>query len=1003
MLNPSRKVRFSIEDVERAARTLRVYSHGGWPVWRRSSLGHVGPRRSMQLSAVRPCDSSPLSSLNQHGVIFFVLILGLLGNVATVSASPQPPPQSDANVDAATEDSASSNASPTTDSPQQLVYKQVNEVALKLDVYKPMSWQASDRRGAIVFFFGGGWRGGSTQQFAPQCKHLAGRGMVAIAAEYRVESRHGVSPAECVADAIDAMRWVRRHASQLGVDSARIAAAGGSAGGHLAAATAVLGPRDPSDSEVNCEPNALVLFNPVIDTTHLGYGGRRLGDQMFALSPVHHVRKRMAPTLIFHGDEDTTVPLENVQRFKRVMDEAGNACQVVVYPGAKHGFFNLGRPKSEYEDTLKRTDRFLTQLGFLPPESASRIAGRNLKEWKAELLANDPTRARRAAESLGQFGPLASACYEQMLTHDDPAIRFLGARHLGDHQTPNSAMPRLRKMMEDDTRSVRIATAYALFRLSREPQWLTELETFLFVPDRGAVCTAAELLGRIGPPAHSLLEKMQEERAHQNNGGDYHKRGALDNAIRKIRQDQTLVQHQRPQGGGQPRGWTAKQAARTVPPQNGDRPNILWISCEDISPNLGCYGDDYARTPNLDALAAEGARFTHAFTPAGVCAVVRSGLITGVYPISQGSQHMRSNIVPPTGVKCFTEYLREAGYFCTNKSKTDYQFAAPKSAWDRQGNQHADWREREPGQPFFSVINLTISHESQIRHGDKTHAAILRLLQPSLHHNPVHAAPFLPSIYANTPETRKDWARYADNISEMDRQVGLILSALEADGLADNTLVVFWSDHGRGLPRGKRWIYDSGVHIPMIARWPGHVARATTRDDLVSTQDLAPTMLATAGVQVPTYMQGRVFLGAETGDEPEFLFFHRDRMDELYELMRAARDKRYKYIRNYRVEQTYAEHIEYMDKMPTLVDLRRLHSGGHLNPAQAHFFRTRKAPEELYDLQLDPDETVNLAWMPEHAERRRRMREALERWQEQIVDLGFVPEPIMMEQMMPID
>ena len=262
---------------------------------------------------------------------------------------------------------------------------------------------------------------------------------------------------------------------------------------------------------------------------------------------------------------------------------------------------------------------------------------------------------------------------------------------------------------------------------------------------------------------------------------------------------------------------------------------------------------------------------------------------------------MRSNIELPVGVRCFPEYLRAAGYFCTNKSKTDYQFTPPETVWDRQGNNHNDWRDRAEGQPFFSVINLTISHESQIRHGEKTHATLLDGLSANQRHDPDEAAKFLPSIHPNTPEARKDWAWYSDNISEMDRQAGLILQQLEEDGLADNTIVVFWGDHGRGLPRGKRWIYDSGVRVPMIMRWPGYVAAGTARGDLASTQDLPPTMLSIAGVEVPDYMQGRILLGPETQPEPDFLFFHRDRMDESYELMRSARDRRFRYVRNYHV------------------------------------------------------------------------------------------------------
>ncbi len=235
----------------------------------------------------------------------------------------------------------------------------------------------------------------------------------------------------------------------------------------------------------------------------------------------------------------------------------------------------------------------------------------------------------------------------------------------------------------------------------------------------------------------------------------------------------------------------------------------------------------------------------------------------------------------------------------------------------------------------------------------------------------------------------------------MDRQAGEILKRLDDDGLRNSTIVVFWGDHGRGLPRGKRWIYDSGVHVPLVVRWPGQIGEGSVREDLVSTQDFAPTMLALAEVEPKPYMHGRIFLGKQTQPEPEFLFFHRDRMDETYELMRGARDRRFKYIRNYEPDKTYAQHIDYMDKMPTLVDLRRLHAEGRLTHVQGHFFRERKPVEELYDLQRDPHETTNLAWLPEYAGRLSRMRDAQAAWQQRVGDLGLVPEPILMDEMRP--
>ncbi|MCA9104448.1 MAG: sulfatase-like hydrolase/transferase [Planctomycetales bacterium] len=441
-------------------------------------------------------------------------------------------------------------------------------------------------------------------------------------------------------------------------------------------------------------------------------------------------------------------------------------------------------------------------------------------------------------------------------------------------------------------------------------------------------------------------------------------------------------------------GTGAKPSSET--PQ---RVNLLWISCEDISPQLGCYGFAPAYTPNLDQLAREGARFDGAFTPAGVCAVVRSGVITGTYAVSIGSQHMRSRIVPEAGIRCFTEYLREAGYFCTNRSKTDYQFEAPLTAWDRQGNRHEDWREREPGQPFFSVINLTMTHESQVRHPARQHEQLMERLDPQARHDPDAIADTLPPYFPDTPAVRQDWAWYHDNISAMDAEVGRILARLEEDGLADNTLVVFWSDHGQGLPRGKRWLYDSGTHIPMIARWPGMLEPGQTREDLVSVLDLPATMLAVAGVERPEYFVGRVLLGPDQEPEPEYLFLHRDRMDEALDQTRGVRSRRFRYLRNYEPSRGYAQGIRYMDLMPTMREWREAERAGTLSDVQRAWFRTPKPLEEFYDLQADPHEVENLIDDPRFAAEVTAMRQALEEWQVAVGDQGMLPEPVQMERL----
>lgn len=643
-------------------------------------------------------------------------------------------------------------------------------------------------------------------------------------------------------------------------------------------------------------------------------------------------------------------------------------------------------------------------VGVHPLDAAiqEHVAGRLLEGWVKDLDSKNETRRLRAARTIGICGEAAIRPLTKMLTHEDPSVRYWAASHLGDlGEKAKEAIDSLIANRSHPSFGVRMASAYALARVQGPKGNLGVLIEGLKSGERGAACCAADFIGRIGPPAKDALPEL--EKAFHNHE-DYHVKGSAKNALRFVKNDHSLQNHKRPSGGGAPRSWNKGNQKKGPPARSkteaAKRPNILWISCEDISPNLGCYGDSYASTPNLDRLASQGVRYTQAFTPAGVCAVVRSGIITGVYPISIGSQHMRSRIVPPPHIKAFPEYLRAAGYFTSNKSKTDYQFEAPLPAWDRAGGGHNDWRDRRPGQPFFSVINLTVSHESQIRHGNRTHAILLEKLPSEQHHDPAIAAKYLPPIYANTPESREDWARYANVISEMDRQVGEILQRLDEDGLTDNTVVIFWSDHGRGLPRGKRWIYDSGTHIPFIIRWPRHLQPAIS-DELVNTEDLAPTTLALAGIQPKEYMHGRVLVGDRKQPGPKMLFYHRDRMDEAQECMRAARDHRFKYIRNYETRRTYAQHIDYMDMMPTLVDLRRLNAEGKLNEAQQRFFARHKPPEELYDIVNDPHETRNIAPDAAYRDVLRRMREATEQWQEEIGDMGLIPEPIMMERLRP--
>ena len=448
--------------------------------------------------------------------------------------------------------------------------------------------------------------------------------------------------------------------------------------------------------------------------------------------------------------------------------------------------------------------------------------------------------------------------------------------------------------------------------------------------------------------------------------------------------------------------------------QSANRLNILWLSTEDISPDLGCYGDEYAHTPTLDKLATQSARYTNAFSSAPVCAPSRSAIITGMYPTTIGSMHMRSKAVPPAGVKAFPEYLRAAGYYCTNNSKTDYNFEAPPSnrppdtVWDETSNK-AHWRNRaDKSQPFFAVFNFVVTHESQVRASETQYKQNTARLKPEEFHDPAKAK--LPPYYPDTPLVRKDWARYADNITAMDYMVADVLKQLEEDGLADNTVVFFWGDHGRGLPRGKRWLYDSGIRVPLMVRWPGKI-KPGVADDVVSLMDLGPTALSIAGVPVPAVMQAQACLGDQKKAPRQYAFAHRDRMDEAYDMMRSVTDKRFHYIKNFFPGRPYAQHIEYMEEMPTMKEMRRLYKdhmnaldpnyGKAMTPAQLLFFRPEKPAEELYDVTVDPHEINNLAALPEHQQTLKRMRAVLADWQKQTKDLGLVPESELRERMRP--
>lgn len=428
--------------------------------------------------------------------------------------------------------------------------------------------------------------------------------------------------------------------------------------------------------------------------------------------------------------------------------------------------------------------------------------------------------------------------------------------------------------------------------------------------------------------------------------------------------------------------------------------NILWISFEDTNPFYGCYGDRNARTPNLDKFASEGCLYTHCFSTAGVCAPARSAIITGMYPISVGTHHMRTtsptmaapeeitsklplpySCVLPPYVKCFTEYLRAEGYYCTNNYKTDYQFEPPFTAWDECGPE-AHWRNRpEKDMPFFAVFNPLKTHESGMwpENCPEITFDIDKIK--------------VPPIYPDTPEVREALARMYTNIEYNDRILGELLRQLEEDGLAENTVVFHWSDHGP-LPRGKRWPYDAGIHVPLIIRWPGHIKPGSKSDRLISTIDLGPTVLSIAEIPIPSYIQGIPFLGKYTKPQRRYVYASRDRHDTAYDMVRAVRDKRFKYIRNYCVDIPYNIWIPYMHKHPIMQEIWRMYLEGKLEGPQKILFEKRP-PEELYDTFNDPYEINNLAENPEYKKVLERMRKALDRWISEVGDMGKINESDM--------
>ena len=458
---------------------------------------------------------------------------------------------------------------------------------------------------------------------------------------------------------------------------------------------------------------------------------------------------------------------------------------------------------------------------------------------------------------------------------------------------------------------------------------------------------------------------------------------------------------------------TSPESALELP----DQPNILWIVAEDLGPYMPSFGDSTIQTPALSRLADEGVCYDNLFSQSPVCAPARFGIATGMYPNHLGAMHMRtgpwyaSNVPPevieraaqfmppgitpyepilPAEVMMMSEYLRRAGYYCSNNAKEDYQFRKPLTAWDESSGK-AHWRKRAPGQPFFAIFNIGVTHESQIW----AKAEDSLWVAPDLE---VEVPPYLPDNEIG----QRDVRRMYSNIKEMDYRVAEILAELEADNLLDSTIVMWYTDHGGPLPRQKRLLYDSGLHVPMIIRYP-EAQRGGTRDDqLISFIDFAPTALSLAGIPPPDYMDGQAFLGPHQAPEQRrYVHAHADRFDESYDTNRAVRDKRYKYIRYYQPDKPMFLPIAYREQMPIMQELQRLRKAGELTEAQAQWFRPTKPEEDLFDTWEDPHELKNLAKDPEYADKLAELRAECERWTASIEDKGMIEETALIEAFWP--
>jgi len=443
---------------------------------------------------------------------------------------------------------------------------------------------------------------------------------------------------------------------------------------------------------------------------------------------------------------------------------------------------------------------------------------------------------------------------------------------------------------------------------------------------------------------------------------------------------------------------------------NENLPNIIWLVAEDQSPEwFPMYGDSTISLPNLEALAKDGVKFTNAVAPVPVCAPARSALITGMYPSTLGTHNMRTfapgrrgndkpypnldipsySPIVPDGVKMFTEYLRKKGYYTANGPKEDYNFKKLESAWDESSaNRH--WRKRKDGQPFFTVFNFAVCHESQIWKRGKD----------SLFVDPKNVP--VPPYFPDNDTIRHDLAVNYSNLKRLDDQIGEVISDLKEDGLYENSIIFFYGDHGGPFPRHKRALYDTGVKVPLVIKFPENKNAGSTDDRLISFIDYAPTVLSFAGIKPPKVMQGRAQFGQyATKEKAKYTFHTSDRFDGLYDRLRAIRSKRYKYIKSYDLSLPHAIPVAYREQMPMMREMRRLFAAGELNEEQSLWLSTPKPVEELYELKNDPYELNNLAARPEMHDTLVHFRSVLKMWIAESHDLGEYPEEELIAKWLP--